>query len=280
MRYATDQKVTDSSAAKAYMRRQIREANTMADALIAKRMEEQHLNVKRNVKLAKQWFLEEVESYDEFLVHYLFYKNWGISQSKHFRAEYTTIEPELMEVRGIGSLCRLIAGYFDSKKFCKGQVGFYIKWASQFYFDEHFLYRYIQRKNQKSIGEMGEFLYPVLEWLIAENIPLSSLDTKNYFVFKDVTLVTHRLPDQFGIVFKTILNREQYNSGQKEQFSNAHQWLSGSDSAFAVLTDKRGQPLRLIPKTFRNGLLNTLNEDSFWLRPLLNAHDIRTDIKY
>lgn len=275
MKYFDDERVTDSSAAKAYLLRQIRESQSISDEINDKRLAGQYAKVKKNAKLAERFFTEELTGYDEFLVSSFKFKNWGVASTKHFKAEYSAIEPELVVAEGIASLCRFIVGYFDSKKFCRGQMSFQRKFASQFYFDMHFLYQCILRLNTKSIGKIGEFIYPVISWLISENVPLSKIDSKNYFVFRDVTLVTYKLPRMHGMYFKTILESEFFTENQTERFANAHKVLLNSEEIVAVMTKENGEVAYEIPRDAVSSLTNVIDENSFWLRPLLEAPDLR-----
>ncbi|EGR0521432.1 hypothetical protein FG081_15360 [Vibrio cholerae] len=275
MKYFDDRRVTDSGAAKAYLLRQIRESQSISDEIIEKRIAGENSDCKRNAKLAERFFNQELTGYDEFLVTAFKFKKQNITTSKHFIAEYSAIEPELIVAEGVASLCRFIVGDFDSKKFCKRQITFHRKFASQFYFDMHFLYQCILRLNTKSIGKVGEFIYPVLAWLISENVPLSQIDETNFFVFRDVTLVTRKLPGVHGMYFKTILESEFYSVNQAQRFANAHKVLLDSKEIVAVMTKENGDVVYGIPRNTISSITKTIEGNSFWLRPLLSAPDIR-----
>jgi hypothetical protein len=277
MIYCNEGKVTDSKAANAFLKGQCRESQDLCDSLITNRQSGKYSQVKKNAKLARVFFEEELNSYGKFLVSSVDYKNYVTGKTKHWKSEYTAIEPELIKTEGIGSLCRFVVGYFDSRRFCKSKPACNIKFTSQFYFHEHFLARCILRLNEKYVGEIGSFIYPIMEWLIMENVPLTRIEDISYFVYRDFTLVAEKLPNSYGMAFKTILETEFYKLEDKRKFAKAHQLLSQSDSKSIqiVMTNESGGVIRKIPASKGESLVNTLTEKTFWLRHILDSPDIR-----
>lgn len=269
--------MTDEREAKALLKGQIRQTQNVADDIFRKRQSGRYSNARKNVRMAREFFNEELRSYGEFLISSVDFKSWGIGSTKHWKNEYTAIEPELIQAEGVGALCRFVVGYFDSKKFCKGELGYILKLTSQFYFHEHFLYRCIYRLNEKRIGNIGGFTYPIMEWLITENVPLSRIDNVNYFVYRDFTLVSEKLPNSYGLAFKTILETEQYTLEDKIKFQEAHKLLSESDSKSikVVMTNQYGKVVRRIPDSIGRSFINSFGNNSFWLKRLLMSPDFR-----
>ena len=267
----------DEKSARAYLKGQIRTAQAAGDKIALIRERKSHSYKKTTAKQAKAFFIDELDSYGKFLVSSMNYKKYGSGSSTHWKNEYTSIEPELIQVKNIGSLCRFIVGYFDSKRFCKGNTIGHAKFTSQFYFDEHFLFRCIYRLNEKCIGKIGAIIYPIIEWLITENVPITRLNDKNYFVYRDFVLVAHKLPNSKGIIFKTILETEQFSVEQRIKFSEAYKLLSESSlkSIEVVMTNSAGKVARKIPASSGVSLINSITERTFWVQHILTAQDIR-----
>ncbi|WP_445776832.1 hypothetical protein [Shewanella sp.] len=272
-----NQKVSGESEAKAILKGKIRQIHAIGDEILnayAIRLQQAE---KKNISLAVHRYKETLAWYGDFLLGHKQFKKFGSGKSKHWKAEYFAIEPELKFTENIGDSCRFILGHFDSRKFCKGQVSGLARFTSQFYFHEHFLVRCIQRFNEKSISAIGSRVYPVIEWLILNNISLRKLSDSNYFVFRDFILVTEKLPKSKGLLFKTILKISMLTAEDERKFSAALQVLVNSavDKYAAVITNANGVVVSQIPNPSGKSLLNSLSENTFWVQPLLTSPDIR-----
>ncbi|WP_299021919.1 hypothetical protein [uncultured Photobacterium sp.] len=263
--------ITGETEAKAILKGTLRQAQAVGDELLCLKMSRANIYEKKSRASAERFMQEELAWYGDFI---LFNKRYRRLSSWHFCAEFSAIEPELAPAEGMGNLCGFILGYYDSRKHLKGKPGFYLMWASNFYFHEHFLVRGIQRFNEKSIGEIGAIVYPVIEWLISENVPITRLNDVNYFVFRNFILVSNKLPKSNGLVFKTILLTNVMTKEQEMKFSNALATLENGKIE-AVMTNEHGDVVRKIPPATGKSLIVSLSDKSFWVQNVLTKRDYR-----
>lgn len=270
-------RVTGKTEAKAILKGAIRQIQEAGDLILEKRQERSYIEAKRSVKAVQKYHSDNLAWYGDFLVTNYKLRSFGTGGSKHVKYEYSAIEPELVHTSNIGGLCRFIVNFFDSRKYAKGKIGAINKFTSQFYFHEHFLIRSIQRLNERSIGEVGAAIYPVIEYIITENIALTRIDDTNYFVFRDFIIVSEKLPKRRGLVFKTILLIGRLTEEDTKRFSSAIRTLSDTKAAVTevVMTNSKGQVIRKIPPAKGVSLLNTLKEQTFWLQQIWKSQDIR-----
>lgn len=272
-----EQIVTGETEAKAILKGKLRKIQSKGDDILRKREKSIYCRVKKSSKIVNEFFKDELAFYGDFLVTNKKFKCFGGGSTKHWKSEFTAIEPDLIHAKDIGLMSKFILGYFDSRKYCKGDLTGFTILSSQFYFHEHFLIRCIQRFNKRSIGEIGSIIYPVIEWLITENIPLSRINDTNYFVFKDFIFVADKLPNSRGLIFKTVLLTNKLTNEDEKKFSSSLELLSNSkqESVKVVMTNETGQVVRKIPTSVGKSLLNSLTKKSFWVQHILTAPDIR-----
>lgn len=272
-------KVSGEREAEAILKGKVRQAIYACDETTKKIECGYFSGKKRTHKLVKEFFCDQINSYGEFLVTNIRFKPYGVGSTKHWKNEYTAIEPEFVDTLGVGELCRFVVNYFDSKRFAKSDINANLTLSSQFYFHKHFLIRSIQRLNQKDVGEIGAFVYPIIEWLVTEQVPLSRIDNNNYFVYRDYTIVADRLPKSKGMVFTTLLETEFYDDEQRRKFADAHKELDGSnpEEVLIVMTNPNGQVVRKIPSAQGKSLVNSINENTYWIKNVFFAPDARGD---
>jgi hypothetical protein len=270
-------KVSGETEAKAILKGKTRQIQAIGDDILKAHQLRLNEPVKKNFSVSRHRYKEMLTWYGDFLIGERQFKKIGSGSSKHWKAEFFAIEPELNYADGIGDLCRFILGFFDSRKFCKGIASGVARFSSQFYFHEHFLIRCIHRLNEKSIAEIGRVIYPMIEWIIINNIPLRKFSESNYFVFKEFILVADKLPNGAGLIFKTLLQTDRLTEADEKKFRPALKSLDDSNGLLAsVMTNSFGTVVSNIPDTDGTSLLNSLSEKSLWVQPLLTSPDIRT----
>jgi len=243
-----NKQVTGEIEAKAILKGVIRKALANGDAILDKRSNYSYIQTKRSVKVVKEYHNDNLAWYGDFLMGEFKFKNFGVNSSKHYKCEYRAIEPELLYAENIGNLSKFIVNYFDSRKYAQGKISGILKFTSQFYFHEHFLIRCIHRFNKRLIGEAANAVYPVIEFMITENLPLTRIDDSCYFVFRDFIVVTEKLTSKKGLIFKTIKLTSRLNMEDERKFLDALTELKKSDPSYitALMTNKNGQVVRHI----------------------------------
>lgn len=272
-----NQRVTGETEARAILKGTIRRIQNAGDAILDKRQEQGYIQAKRSAKALQAYHRDNLAWYGDFLVNDYKFRSFGARASKHFRYEYSAIEPELIHAENIGGLCRFIVNFFDSRKYARGKIGAINKFTSQFYFHEHFLIRCIQRLNERSIGEVGAAVYPVIEYMITENLELTRVDDINYFVFRDFIIVAEKLSGRRGMVFKTILLTDKLTDEDERKFAQAKEVLLADKPVVteAVMTNPKGQVVRRIPPAKGVSLLCSLKKQTFWLQQIWQSEDVR-----
>lgn len=269
--------VTGEVEAKAILKGITRKTLADGDAILDKRSKYSYIQAKRSVKVVKEYHNDNLAWYGDFLMNECKLRNFGPNSSKQYRCEYRAIEPELLYADNIGNLSRFIVNYFDSRKYTKGKINAILEFTSQFYFHEHFLIRCIQRFNERLIGEATNAVYPVIEFMITENLPLTRIDDSCYFVFRDFIVVTEKLTSKRGLIFKTIKLTSRLNPKDERKFFDALIELEKSEpsSVTALMTNKHGQVVRHIPPAKGYSLLSSFKKETFWIQPILSSQDIR-----
>ncbi|WP_445776549.1 hypothetical protein [Shewanella sp.] len=268
-------KVSGETEAKAILKGALRRNHQFGDQLMQTKAARMGIQKARSMKVVNRIFNEELNWYGDFLVGYKYFKKYGIGTTKHFKAEFTAIEPELTSVEGMGELCRFILGAFDSRKVAQCRLHGNCKLASRFYFHEHFLIRCIHRLNFTTIGDIAVEIYPVIEWLILNNIPLRRLPETNYFVFKNFIVVAEKLSHSQGLVFKTILLKDRLTDRDNEKFIKALAIHNDLDkNVAAVQVNAYGDIVCQIPPASGKSLLNSLSEKSHWVQGIFDAPEI------
>ncbi len=267
-------KVSGESEAKAILKGAIRRAHIYGDQLLQKKHQRMHVKKTRSMKVLNEFLEEEISWYGDFLVTCNKFKKYGIGTSKHFRAEFSAIEPELKYADEIGDLCRYMICYFDSRKLAQCKVNAIRRFSSQFYFHEHFLIRCIHRLNKRTIGEIASEIYPVIEWLVTQNVPLSKFDETNYFVFKEFVAITQKLPHGKGLVFKTILLIDRLTPEDQKKFTSAIEIHTNvkNKSVAAIQVNAHGNIVRQISSSSGQSLLNSLSERSIWAQDIYESN--------
>ncbi len=263
------------SEAKALLKGKLRIAQVTCDDILLRKQNKIENGYNKSLKVADKIFEETLEWYGDFLLSCRKFKR---SSSKHWRSEYFAIEPELGPAKNVGNVCGFVFGTFDSRKFLKGEPSAGSKLQSHFYFHEHFLTRCIQRFGERSMSNIGWYIYPIIEWLVTENIPLSKLCESNYFVFDEFVLVAKKLEGSEGIVFITILISEFMTDNQRTFFFNAASSLKYGQYEFILVNDV-GDIVYRVPFGKGNSLLELRKEGSYWLEDIRNKRDIRWDKK-
>lgn len=175
--------------------------------------------------------------------HYIRRTSW------HYKYQFLTFQDQLCCTEGYGSYSSIMMHSFDTrrliniKKMEQGHVQSIVK----IFCHEHFLMRCIQRCNDLNMGDAGKKIYPIIEWLILNNIPMKHIPEDAYFVCQDYVLVAVRLPNSEGLLFKTILLKTQMTDKQNQLFIK-NKNLSGRSKMFAYLVNDEGCILRTIPK--------------------------------
>lgn len=271
--------VTGEAEAKAILKGIIRRTIAVGDTILDKRIKSSYINAKRSVKVVNEYHKDNLAWYGDFLMSESKFKTPGLHPLKQNRCEYRAIEPELLYADNIGNLSRFVVNFFDSRKYTKGKIDSLAKFTSQFYFHEHFLIRCIQRLNKRIIGEAINSIYPVIEFLITENLPITRVEDNSYFVFRDFIVVTEKLPSKKGLIFKTIKLTSRLNLNDETKFSDALTELKESNplTLAALMTNKNGQVIRHISPAIGKSLLLSYKKESFWLQPIFTSQDIRND---
>lgn len=228
---------------------------------------------KRNKSFAHTVYQEHLDGFGELLVTKSEYKR---ASTWHWKALFSGMEYELAPVEDIGNLCRYIVCYFDSRKFIKeDRLQGFNMWFSDFYFHEHFLERGILRFNTRSLGAIAEICYPVISWLIKENIPPSRFDDFNYIVFREFVIVTQKLTMKRGIIFKTLLLKDVMDENQMSFYSQPYEYLDEHENVNAVLLNARGDIVRSVVEAEDDMSLVDVIQCSNWLSHVGQKEDIR-----
>ncbi|MFT5760417.1 MAG: hypothetical protein ACI9LM_005203 [Alteromonadaceae bacterium] len=264
--------IKHESIAKAELKGAIRKVQSRCDNILELRANNiESKKCKKSRKKLLKRFEEELGLYGEFLVTKTV---WKRKTTWHFDAEFSAIEPEIINVDGIGGLCRFLIRTFNSRKFMKGNLCALDYFCSNFYFHEHFLIRAIQRFGLNFAGELGIIIYPVIEWLVLENVSLKHFKDTNYFVFEDFVIVTNKLPHSNGLFFKTILIRQYMNKKQFKIFKSSFELLENSYFK-VVMTDGIGGISTKIAPPKMISLTKSLTERSYWVQHITQQQDIR-----
>ncbi len=185
--------------------------------------------------------------------------------SWHFLGEIHTIGFSTIDTEHYGKLNHFIVEQFNSRRFVKCHSEARLWYVCYVFFQEHFFIRAIQRLGLKSVGDVGKKVYPIMQWLILENIPFKHLPENPYFVMKECVLVAHRASHNQGIVFKTVLMRDFMNDEQLNLYKRGFDILE-KESLEVVMMDEVGSVVRKLPIFEPKQLLLEHSLNNNWLQ--------------
>ena len=188
--------------------------------------------------------------------------------SWHFQSVMTSVETEFHHLNNIGNICCLVIDGWDSRKMMKGDIKGHRRFLSRLFLHEHFLIRIVQRLGLTGIKNIGKVLFPLFSYILRENLSFRLVGNDVHFVMPGYVLVAEKLPNSYGLVFKTILMREHFSAAQQAQYNSAYQWMINQQSDCVMLNSDTGH---LIAIHFDEpGINTTLLNKSFWMRGVLS----------
>lgn len=225
------------SEAKALVKGAFRKAEQRWDELIRKPALKKHNSRKKgfsSLREAETHIYNDINYYYDFLLK----TNKFIGRSsKHALHEVLAIEAELISIKNIGSVSRFVCNVFDTRKMLKGHINAMNSFQSNFYFEEHFIIRAIQRLNLDKIGEIGIKIFPVIISLAKNNISLKGLTDDIYIVFNNYVIVVNYIREPLALVFKTILLKEFFTEKDKYFYKLAYEKIA--NNSFVIMNKKR-----------------------------------------
>lgn len=251
------------SIAKAQLKGQVRLAQSQSKEILD-HMQNQHLP---NPLLSnKKGINKYIKAFTDMAANSIIKEKYHIKRSSwHYKYQLINFQDTPSNIPGYGSYNSIIMYSFDTRKLInikKMEQG-HVRTIVKIFCHEHFFIRCIQRINALNIGDIGKKIYPIIEWLIQNNIPMKHIPEDAYFVCEDCVLVALRLPNSQGLLFKTILMKDQMTDKQNRLFTENKNLSAGSE-VFAYLANEEGCTLRTIPKA-NNDAFAIDSKPSNWL---------------
>ena len=186
--------------------------------------------------------------------------------SWHYKYEFLAFQNDFSSVENYGSFKSIMIHTFYTRKLIniKKKKQGHIQAVVKAFCHEHFFIRFMQRVGALNVGDVGKQIYPIIEWLIMNNVPMKHIPENSYLVCQDYVLIATRLPHSEGLLFKTVLMRDQMTDEQKRLFTDKQNLMDNSE-IFAYLANDDGTILRTIPKVNNDSLTTVDVNVSNWL---------------
>ncbi len=192
--------------------------------------------------------------------------------SWHFHSVMTSLDTYFQNIEGIGNVVRLVIDGWDSRRIMKGDKRGMQRLLTRLFVHEHFLIRAVQRLGLESLRDLGNQVFPLFSYILRENLSFRLLGGSVHFVMPDYVLVAEKLPNSYGLVFKTILLRERFSEQQLSQYQAAYQLMFNKKSDCIMLNHDTGH---LVSLHFNGQEINqTLLKESFWMRDIFTELEL------
>lgn len=212
-------------------------------------------------------FTEDVISYHgDLMIHR---HKWCHPNSWHFKMEVASVQSEYIEVEGVGKVTGLVINFYDSRRMLKGNWwSGSMSYTSRIYLHEHFLIRTVQRLGLPGVGKIGQYVYPMLNFLIDNYPSMRNLEDHFYLLSEDAVFVIEKLPGLKGVAFKTVLMKEYFSDEQERFFYTAYRQFHDNHSNMMVFMPKSGRYLAVPAEDF---MINReeICGHTFWLHDII-----------
>ncbi len=186
--------------------------------------------------------------------------------SWHFHSVMTSLDTYFQNIEGIGNVVRLVIDGWDSRRMMKGDKRGMQRLLTRLFVHQHFLIRAVQRLGLEGLKGLGNQVFPIFSYILRENISFRLLGKSVHFIMPNYVLVAEKISNSYGLVFKTILLREQFSEQQLRQYQAAYQLMCNQRSDCVMLNQETGH---LIALHFNEqGINQTLLKESFWMRDI------------
>ena len=186
--------------------------------------------------------------------------------SWHFHSVMTSLDTFFQNIEGIGNVVRLVIDGWDSRKIMKGDKRGLQRLLTRLFVHEHFLIRAVQRFGLEGLKGLGKQVFPLFSYILRENLSFRLLGKSVHFVMPDYVLVAEKLPNSYGLVFKTILLRDRFSEQQLIQYQAAYQRMFNNKSDCVMFNRDTGHLISL--HFTEQGINQTLLKESFWIRDI------------
>jgi len=188
--------------------------------------------------------------------------------SWHHKCEFITFAGGFgssVQIEEVGRVLGMILHTFNTRRIIKRKEDGHSQYALSIYIQEHFFVRYLQRIGALKIGEVGSKFYPVIEWLLSNNVPLKHIPETCYFVFSEYIFVGSRMPYSSGLLIKTVLTSNAMTEHQRRFFSESLAKFEKKENLCCLLVNEHGSVIRSIPQTQGIKLASIDASKSNWL---------------
>jgi len=198
----------------------------------------------------------------------LFHKKTASRISWHFTSEVVGIDPDYLNEPGVGNLGKIVFEIYDTKKLKKGLQGFKY-FETKFFLHEHFLIRLFQRTSIGSISDVGPYIMSFINWIVYEKRSLADIKGTLHVVLRNSVLICTCLPNNKGLVFKTILLNEMFTQKQTRFYQPALDRIENSDAKIVCYFEDDNK-LSSIDVYAQKTVLNLVKTSPEWFENTIN----------
>lgn len=225
----------------------------------------------RSLLTYKKGILKYIALFKEMANERMLYEYCSPKRSSwHHKSEFITFMPDFGSseyYKEAGRLIGMMLNTFNTRRILKGKRDGHTQLFLKIYIQEHFCVRYMQRIGAETIGDIGKSFYPIIEWLLVNNVPFKHIPESYYFVLPEFISVGSKSPNGFGLLIKTVLTYEGMSEHQTLFFSEALAQLRDNDALYGLLVNNDGTIVRSIPKVGKQVLATIDIATSNWLTP-------------